>query len=268
VPAAFGRSILVLVPHPDDEVVGCCAAIGRARAQGATIYALYLTHGCVDHQSLWLWDRGRSEGFIARRWIEAMRVAGELGVACAGRSARPARHLWRELTAAHREVEGAIEDHAIDQIWAPAYEGGNPDHDAANALASRFVLAPHRLSVLEFAEYNFAGGKVRSQAFARPGGDDEIMSLTPAEQAFKRRCLGLYASERDNLRTIRAERECFRPIAAYDYAAPPHEGVLWYARHQWVPFRHPRVDFSDPQDVSAAITSYLRESASPAGSAG
>jgi LmbE family N-acetylglucosaminyl deacetylase len=27
-----GRRILVLVPHPDDEVVGCAAAIGRARA--------------------------------------------------------------------------------------------------------------------------------------------------------------------------------------------------------------------------------------------
>jgi len=260
VPAAFGRSILVLVPHPDDEVVGCCAAIGRARAQGAMITTLYLTNGCVARESLWPWDRRRSDDLVAHRRDEAICVAKELGVVCTGWSGRPARHLWRELPAAHREVAVAIDDHAIDQIWAPAYEGGNPDHDAANALASRFAVAPDRLSVLEFAEYNFAGGTVRSQAFAHPRGDEEILSLTPAEQAFKRRCLALYASERRNLRAIRAERECFRPIAAYDYSAPPHEGVLWYARHRWIPFRHPRVDFCDPQEVSAAIISHLRSS--------
>ena len=264
-PTAFGRSILLLVPHPDDEVVGCCAAIGRARAKGATIHTLYLTHGCIDRDSLWPWDRRRSEAFMGRRRNEASRVAKELGVACAGWSGRPARHLWRELIGAHREVATAIEDHAIDQIWAPAYEGGNPDHDAANALASVFALQLASLSVLEFAEYNFAGGTVRSQAFANPGGEEEVLTLTPAEQAFKRRCLALYASERGNLRAIGAERECFRPIAAHDYAAAPHEGVLWYARHQWVPFRHPRVDFSDPKEVSAAITAYLRSNSTPTG---
>ena len=33
----FGSSILILVPHPDDEVVGFAAAIGRAKAAGAKI---------------------------------------------------------------------------------------------------------------------------------------------------------------------------------------------------------------------------------------
>ena len=41
----FGQRILILVPHPDDEVVAGCAAIGRAQAAGAKIFALYLTHG-------------------------------------------------------------------------------------------------------------------------------------------------------------------------------------------------------------------------------
>ena len=40
----FGKRILIIIPHPDDEVVGCTAAIARAQAQGARIYAIYLGH--------------------------------------------------------------------------------------------------------------------------------------------------------------------------------------------------------------------------------
>jgi LmbE family N-acetylglucosaminyl deacetylase len=53
----FGRRILVLVPHPDDEVVGVAAAIARARADGARLFALYLGHGCLSRETLWPWQR-------------------------------------------------------------------------------------------------------------------------------------------------------------------------------------------------------------------
>lgn len=257
----FGRSILVLAPHPDDEVVACCAAIGRAQSQGASVFVLYLTHGCLAEQTRWSWDRPRHEALVARRREEGERVAIALKLKTAGWSSRPARHLWRDLGSAHAQVSAAVAAHGIDQIWAPAYEGGNPDHDAANALASVFQHAPARLSVLEFALYNFNGAAVRSQSFPHPNGAETVLNLTPAEKAEKRRRLALYDSERANLRAIASDRECFRPMAAYDYGAPPHEGRLWYARFQWIPFRHPRVDFTQPSEVSMAITQFLRSAA-------
>jgi len=58
---------------------------------------------------------------------------------------------------------------------------------------------------------------------------------------------------------VTTEREALRPLATYDYAAAPHAGKLWYARFQWVPFRHPQVDFTKPETVSRALASYLAE---------
>ena len=75
----------------------------------------------------------------------------------------------------------------------------------------------------------------------------------------QRRAAAAHASERQNLNYVGVERECFRPLARYDYARAPHPGTLWYARFQWVPFCHPRVDFTAPEEVSKAILGYLAE---------
>ena len=256
---AFGASILFLCPHPDDEVVACCAALGRARAAGAKVAVLFLTHGCVDAATMWPWERPRYAAVVARRRAEAERVAAELGIAIAGVSERPARHLWRELAEAEAEVRAALAAYAVDQVWVPAFEGGNPDHDGANAIASR--LAAEGISVLEFAEYNLAGGRINANAFLRPVGTEQTFELTAAEQDAKRRAVAAYASERFNLAGVRTAQEACRPLAAYDYARPPHEGKLWYARFQWVPFRHPMVDFTRPTEVTGAISNYLGRNA-------
>jgi LmbE family N-acetylglucosaminyl deacetylase len=253
----FGASILVLTPHPDDEVVACAAAIGRAQAAGAKVALIFLTHGCVDAATMWPWDRGRYAEAVAVRRAEGERVAAELGVAIAGWTDRPARHLWRELPAAEAEVRAAVRAHAIDQIWTPAFEGGNPDHDGANAIAAR--LAAEGVSVLEFAEYNLAGGRPRSHAFPHPSGAESVLRLTGDERAAKRRLIGLYASEQANLGYVAADRETWRPLARYDYARPPHAGKLWWARFQWAPFRQPRVDYTRPDEVYAALAAYTQE---------
>jgi len=236
-------------------VVACFAAIGRARAQGSNVAVLFLTHGCVDAATMWPWERPRYLEVVARRRVESERAAGELGLAVAGRAARAARRLWRELSEAEREIRGAVAAFGIDQLWAPAFEGGNPDHDGASAIASR--LAGEGLSVLEFAEYNLAGGKANSHRFPLPNGTETVLQLTPAEQAAKRRALALYASEARNLGYVGVSQEVLRPLPVYDYARPPHDGKLWYARFQWVPFPHPGVDFTRPEAVARSISDYL-----------
>ena len=40
-----GQKILVLAPHPDDEVFGCGGLIARAKREGAKVYVLYFTVG-------------------------------------------------------------------------------------------------------------------------------------------------------------------------------------------------------------------------------
>jgi LmbE family N-acetylglucosaminyl deacetylase len=250
----FGKRILILAAHPDDEVVASCAAIGRAQAQGAEIFVLFLTHGCIARAAMWPWVRPRYDRIVARRRREAEAAAQMLGIKISGSGSRPARHLWREMEMVRHEVELAIDRHLIDQIWVPAYEGGNADHDALNAVGGIFRT---RLGVLEFAEYNFSGGRAHSQEFPQANGGEQVITLTPAECAKKRAALALYRSEKGNLGYVKTERECCRALKACDYGKPPHEGTLWYARFHWVPFRHPRVDFTKADEVSAAILAFL-----------
>ena len=251
----FGRQILILAPHPDDEVVACAAAIGRARQEGANLFVLFPTHGCVAREALWPWQRRCYDFYVKRRLKEAEQAAHYLDITALNLPLRPARFLWRQLPSVYAEVQLAIATYQIDQLWVPAYEGGNADHDGLNAIASLFAS---KLSVLEFAEYNFYGGKTRSQQFPFPNGTEQTIALTPQEQEKKRAALDIYKSEKRNLNYVDIRQECFRPLAAYDYSQPPHPGVLWYTRFQWVPFRHPRVDFTKPEEVSAAISRFLR----------
>jgi len=250
----FGKRILILAAHPDDEVVACAAAIGRARQKGAEIFVFYLTNGCIARTALWPWQRKHYVAKVLRRFAEAEQTARLLNVAPAGWSSRPARHLWRNLQAVFDEVKQTIATHGIDQIWVPAFEGGHADHDALNAVGKKLSA---QVKVLEFAEYNFANGKNNSHEFLDPNGTEQTILLTREEQKKKHEALKTYASEQQNLNYVKVERECYRPLNAYDYTKPPHKGKLWYARFQWVPFRHPRVDFSKPENVSKEIASFL-----------
>lgn len=250
----FARKILILVAHPDDEVVACAASIARAQAEGADCATLYLTHGCVAQDVMWRWRRKTYPQMVETRRVESLRAAKLLNVHPVGIADRPARYLWRQLPQVMAEVEAAIARWRPDQIWVPAYEGGNPDHDALNAIGFKLK---NRHSVLEFAEYNFFGGRARSQTFIAPDETTRVLILTTGEQKTKRQALALYESERGNLSYIGVDQESYRPIAVYDYTRPPHQGVLWYARFQWVPFAHPQVDFTNPLAVSAAIVDFL-----------
>lgn len=248
--ALFGQRILLLVPHPDDEVVACAATIRRAQAEGATLFAAYLTTGCVSASIVWPWQRTAHASKVATRRQEAEKVALALGITPVLWSERPARFLWRCLPQVLEEALQLIEQHSIDQVWVPAYEGGNADHDGLNAVGANLSTI---VSVLEFAEYNWLNGCCQNNRFPAPTPDTLTFDLTPEERAVKQQLLGLYASERRNLSYVATTRESFRPLASYDYSRPPHPGLLWYRRFQWVPFHHPDVDRTRDVQVSRAI---------------
>jgi LmbE family N-acetylglucosaminyl deacetylase len=243
---AAGRRILILAPHPDDEAVGCAIAARRARGAGATVFVLFLTSGIPPKATLFPWQRRTYAARVARRRTEAGAAAELLDIVPLGFTGFPSRTLKANAAAARRMIAAAVAARAIDAIWTPAWEGGHQDHDVTNFLAASFAEI---LPVVEFAEYNFAGGAVRSQSFPHPTGAEEVIVLTPAEKALKARALSLYRSERANLAHIRTERETLRPLPQHDYASAPHDGTLFCERFHWVPFRHPRIDFERPHDI-------------------
>jgi len=245
-----GARILVLAPHPDDEIVACGIAALRARAAGARVFVLYLTSGVPEPATLWRWQRPRHAARVARRRAEAEAAARFLGLEPVGFRDTPSRRLVHELDRAAGDVAAAVASCSAETLWVPAFEGGHQDHDAANALAAK-LGAP--LPVTEFAAYNFAGGKVTANRFASLRGGEVAIAATEAEAERKRRALRCYASERGNLRHLGATLEACRPLPAHDYAAPPHPGRLFRERFHWVPFRHPRVDFAPSAEIYRAI---------------
>jgi LmbE family N-acetylglucosaminyl deacetylase len=256
----YATRILILVPHPDDEVVGCCAAIGRARLQGSRIFALYLTTGVPPREALWSWSRAGYDARVATRWREADSVRAFLTIETVGRADVASRTLRLHLAEAEARVARALRETQAEMLWCAAFEGAHQDHDAANAVASRFA---GKLPVWEFAEYNNAGGRTQSQQFPSATGGETVLDLSPDEVAAKTRALSLYESERANLRHIAVARESFRPLPTHDYGKAPHGGTPFYARYRWVPF-HPRVDRTAPADVYRTLVSYVAGSPSAA----
>lgn len=249
----FGQRILLLVPHPDDEVVACSASIGRAQAAGANIFAAYLTNGCVAINQLWPWQRGHHPERIIQRQNEAKIVANALKIMPVFWSQRSARHLWQELPEVLKEIVVVLQQYQIDQVWVPAYEGGNPDHDGLNAIGS---YLSKKVSVLEFTAYNWHKNRCNSHQFPEVTPDTVIFKLTPQERIFKMNCLEVYRSEKHNLSYVETRQESYRKLIQYDYRKPPHTGLLWYMRFQWVPFHHPGVDRSHWKQVSQAIQDF------------
>lgn len=246
----FGHRILILVPHPDDEVVGCGAAIQRARRQGAEVFGLYLTTGVPEPAVLWPWQRSGHAARVGRRRREAEAAAALLGLRALDFLPIATRRLKDNLGQALAAARRAVAAHAVDTVWVPAYEGGHQDHDSANCLAQALRGGAE---VWEFSEYNLSGGRVQAQAFPSADGSERTLALSAAETALKRQALALYPSETGNLGYVGTARECFRPLPARDYAQPPHSGKTFYQRFHWVPFRHPRIDFTTPEEVCAVL---------------
>jgi len=244
------RQILLVAPHPDDEIVACGIAAMRALATGARVFVLYLTTGVPAARDLWPWRRKEHAARVARRRAEAEAAAALIGLEPIRFLGWPSRRLREHLDEAFGETERALADCAAEAVSVPAFEGAHQDHDAASALAARLR---ERLPVFEFAAYNFAGGRVNANRFPTQRGDEVVLVPNPAEAALKRRALACYVSERGNLRHIRVEREVCRPLPLHDYGAPPHSGRLFRERFHWVPFRHPHIDFTASAKVYAAL---------------
>ncbi|MBI4970192.1 MAG: PIG-L family deacetylase [Rhodospirillales bacterium] len=253
----WGRRLLVLTPHPDDEVVGVAAALGRARQDGAVAAVAFLTTGVPDREAAWPWRRSGHAARLAARQAEARQAAQALGLEIVLTSTLASRRLKDDLERTRKAVLEVIDSFKPDRLWVPAFEGAHQDHDAANALAASLA---DPCPVWEFAEYNFMGGRVRANEFPMPSPDQWVLELSETERSAKRALLALYRSEAANLGHIGTVRECLRPLPRHDYAKPAHPGRLFRERFHWLPFRHPRVDAEPTAPISAILAAFTRPS--------
>jgi LmbE family N-acetylglucosaminyl deacetylase len=146
VPPLRARRLLVVAPHPDDEVVAAWALMRQLRRRGAQVTVLVVSDGGASHPQSRSWPRAR---LVAERRRETRRALRELGVT-------PDRIRFLNLPdggLAHRPdrlaaaLGGALRRRAPpDLIVAPMADDAHADHRAiAVALAALPRRGEHRL---------------------------------------------------------------------------------------------------------------------------
>jgi len=121
--------ILVLAPHPDDEIIGCGGTLLRLREIDASIHVLYLTDG---RQAAALQDVASDDRAAVRRH-EAERVARRMGFSDVRFWATPDGHLVATGDAV-RGLAGVLNEIQPCIVFVPAITDPHPDHRAANVL--------------------------------------------------------------------------------------------------------------------------------------
>jgi LmbE family N-acetylglucosaminyl deacetylase len=126
---------LVLVAHPDDEVIAC-GALMQHMQKAVVVFA---TDGAPRDESFWRQYQSR-EAYAGVRRQEArhaLKTVGALPVFLSDRvnGGVADQELFRNLRAAVPAIERIIAEIQPDCILTLAYEGGHPDHDAACFMA-------------------------------------------------------------------------------------------------------------------------------------
>lgn len=117
------KSVLVLAPHPDDEVFGCGGAIMRHVAQGIPVRVIVVSEGGHGVPS------EEQASYIRQRQHESEEAAKILGYG--------APLFWsyrdREISYGEKlinEILAAIDETTVDLIYAPSIWEIHPDHRA------------------------------------------------------------------------------------------------------------------------------------------
>lgn len=69
------QTLLVIAPHPDDEIIGCGGLISKLKSVGGKVYVLYMTVGTTRD-----FTNGGSTSYLPERLVEVQRVTAQLGV--------------------------------------------------------------------------------------------------------------------------------------------------------------------------------------------
>lgn len=180
------RRVLVLAPHPDDEVIGCGALIQRRVAAGAQVTVVFVTQegarSIVRHD----------DAPVRRRVLESRRAVADLGVARTAYLELEELSLSRDadafarLRAALAELIGAM---GPGLVLAPGDGEMHPDHRAvcrATLEAMDALWAADEIDLdTPVALYEVWGG----------GEANAYVRVSPGEMQAKRVAMARYASQ-------------------------------------------------------------------------
>ncbi|MFZ1989579.1 MAG: PIG-L family deacetylase [Alphaproteobacteria bacterium] len=232
------QSALVVIAHPDDDVISSGALLARLPRAGV----------------VWVTDGAPRKGSFAQEagfdnWPDyglARRREAEAALALLQRELSPMYNLGIADRDAVFDVVALT--HALMKplksgfkyVITHAYEGGHPDHDAtalgvhaACALIARAGGTPP--TIIEAPLYNSPGGEFTTQTFLpHPDAGPTLgFNLSAQQQDLKRRMYLAHASQRSLLQDFRINTESFRVAPRYHFTSVPHPGDVGYNEFHW-----------------------------------
>jgi len=120
----MSRNVLVIAPHPVDEVIGCGGTIRLRVENGERVTAVFLTSGELGLKSL-----PRAQAWMVRE-NEATHAARILGLKELNFLRQPDWMLGEHVSATARLLSKVLETEKPDIIYLPHPKDGHPDHQA------------------------------------------------------------------------------------------------------------------------------------------
>ena len=224
--------LLVLAPHPDDEIVSNAGLIQAARAAGATVWIVWATDGEQNpwaqlvHEGRWPTSAADHAHWGALRRGESRRALESLGAADAGQSwlGFPDGGLTRQWMSGDERLADSLEQIVREFrptiVSAPSMFDDHPDH---NLMALAAVVALSRVP----------DPATRPRLVTYLAHRDELapdptlrLSLSTAERERKLHAIDCLSSQlhwrRREFTALADTVECFGPPDSLAAGRPPH----------------------------------------------
>jgi N-acetylglucosamine malate deacetylase 1 len=148
--APFGKSLLVVAPHQDDEAIGCGGALALQVRSGKKACIVMLHDGSGEEESLGITRQAMTElrNEESRRCAAVLRLDPPIFL--------NHNQLDKEAPQAIEEVLGILRQRHVDALFVPFILDGHPDHRTTNYIvAAALKQIPWNVRVLGYEVWGF-----------------------------------------------------------------------------------------------------------------
>ncbi|MBF9143806.1 PIG-L family deacetylase [Hymenobacter sp. BT439] len=201
-PAAFAASLgttVVVVPHPDDEALGCGGLLALLRQAGLPVAAVLVSDGTMSHPNSRLFSPEARRAVRETEFRHALTLLGideaEPLLLHLPDSRVPGSPAEPGFTAAASQLREFLQQHAAATVLVPWRRDPHPDHRATSQLVAAALAEmpypPRRLEYVVWAWERAASDDV-------PTGADQVQGFRvniEAAVAQKQRAIAAHRSQ-------------------------------------------------------------------------
>lgn len=136
--APFGKSMLVVAPHQDDEAIGCGGVIALQHRSRCDVKVVVLQDGADEFEKVSMTRNALRE----KRNAESRAAAQVLEIEAP--TFLGSVNLRQDAHAIAAVIERVIEDRKVDALFTPFVLDGHPDHRTCNSIVKNALAKVRR----------------------------------------------------------------------------------------------------------------------------